>query len=265
MATTPVFLPGESHGQREDPGGLQSMGWQRVGHNWATNTFTLLQIKWWSRLLIFFSTPEYLLLERAFFFPLDRASFSALLSLFIHAPLFLPSSYPQVCCFGCSCQATVSPRYRAGHLVQTLPIIRLPLPVCSVVPSKGTFLRARQRGLPGTAFPRAAGLWGLILRARQRGLPGIAFPRAAGLRGLIHTSSRHTLVLLKELTWGSSFVPSSLVCKCAFWCSWCLTSYEPINFPLLLKFNSDPQKLFNRDSVRLFEAFVFKSHLSGHA
>ena len=64
----------------------------------------------------------------------------------------------------------------------------------------GLILRARQRGLPGTAFPRAAGLWGLILRARQRGLPGTAFPRAAGLRGLIHTSSRHTLVLLKELT-----------------------------------------------------------------
>ena len=36
---TPVFLPGESHGQGE-PGGLQSMGSQRVGHNWATNTHT---------------------------------------------------------------------------------------------------------------------------------------------------------------------------------------------------------------------------------
>ena len=41
----------------EEPGGLQSKGWQRVGHNWATNTFTftlwdhekqLLQsLKWW--------------------------------------------------------------------------------------------------------------------------------------------------------------------------------------------------------------------------
>ena len=29
---TPVFLPGKSHGQRE-PGGLQSMGSQNVGHN----------------------------------------------------------------------------------------------------------------------------------------------------------------------------------------------------------------------------------------
>ena len=29
---TPVFLPGEFHGQRK-PGGLQSMGLQRVGHN----------------------------------------------------------------------------------------------------------------------------------------------------------------------------------------------------------------------------------------
>ena len=32
---TPVFLPGESHRQR-NPGRLQSMGSQRVGHNWAT-------------------------------------------------------------------------------------------------------------------------------------------------------------------------------------------------------------------------------------
>ena len=29
---TPVFLPGESHGQ-EDPGGLQSSGSQKVGHD----------------------------------------------------------------------------------------------------------------------------------------------------------------------------------------------------------------------------------------
>ena len=34
---TPVLLPGESHGQRE-PGGLQSVGLQRVGHDWATFT-----------------------------------------------------------------------------------------------------------------------------------------------------------------------------------------------------------------------------------
>ena len=31
----PVFLPGESPGT-EDPGGLQSMGLQRVRHDWAT-------------------------------------------------------------------------------------------------------------------------------------------------------------------------------------------------------------------------------------
>ena len=36
---TPVFLPGESHGQRE-PGGLQSMGSQRVVYDWVTNTHT---------------------------------------------------------------------------------------------------------------------------------------------------------------------------------------------------------------------------------
>ena len=34
---TPVFLPKESP-WTEEPGGLQSMGSQRVGHNWVTNT-----------------------------------------------------------------------------------------------------------------------------------------------------------------------------------------------------------------------------------
>ena len=33
--TAPVFLPGESHGQ---PGGVQSMGSQRVWYDWVTNT-----------------------------------------------------------------------------------------------------------------------------------------------------------------------------------------------------------------------------------
>ena len=36
---TPVFLPGESPWM-EEPGGLQSMGLQRVGHDLATNTQT---------------------------------------------------------------------------------------------------------------------------------------------------------------------------------------------------------------------------------
>ena len=35
---TPVFLPGKTHGQR-GPGGLQSMGLQRVRHDWAQNAF----------------------------------------------------------------------------------------------------------------------------------------------------------------------------------------------------------------------------------
>ena len=35
---TPVFLPGEFHGQ--EAGGLQSMGSQTAGHDWVTNTFT---------------------------------------------------------------------------------------------------------------------------------------------------------------------------------------------------------------------------------
>ena len=36
MATHPVFLPEESHGQRSR---LQSMGLQRVGHDGVANTF----------------------------------------------------------------------------------------------------------------------------------------------------------------------------------------------------------------------------------
>ena len=51
-APTPVFLPGESP-WIEEPGELQSMGLQRVRHNWATNTahthlisYTKINSKW---------------------------------------------------------------------------------------------------------------------------------------------------------------------------------------------------------------------------
>ena len=42
--STPVFLPGESHGQK-----LQSMRLQRVRYDWATNTFSVIATKliWW--------------------------------------------------------------------------------------------------------------------------------------------------------------------------------------------------------------------------
>ena len=39
MATHSIFLPEESS-WTEEPGGLQSMGLQRVTHDWATNTHT---------------------------------------------------------------------------------------------------------------------------------------------------------------------------------------------------------------------------------
>ena len=38
---TPAFLPGKSHGQRNLAGYTQSMGSQRVRHDWATVTFTV--------------------------------------------------------------------------------------------------------------------------------------------------------------------------------------------------------------------------------
>ena len=37
----PVFLPGETHGQRSLAGYIEFMELQRVGHEWVTNTFTL--------------------------------------------------------------------------------------------------------------------------------------------------------------------------------------------------------------------------------
>ena len=41
MATTTVFLPGESHGERS-LAGLQSMGSQKVGHDWSDLTHTYI-------------------------------------------------------------------------------------------------------------------------------------------------------------------------------------------------------------------------------
>ena len=38
MATSPVFLPGESHGQ--EPGGQQSICSQKIRHNGVIKTFT---------------------------------------------------------------------------------------------------------------------------------------------------------------------------------------------------------------------------------
>ena len=39
---TPVFLPGKSHGQRSLEGYIQSMGLQRIRHDWTNNTHTSL-------------------------------------------------------------------------------------------------------------------------------------------------------------------------------------------------------------------------------
>ena len=46
---TPVFLPGESHGQRSLAGYLQSIGSQRDRHNWSNLAcmHTYIYIPWW--------------------------------------------------------------------------------------------------------------------------------------------------------------------------------------------------------------------------
>ena len=48
---TPVFLPGEFHEQRR-PGGLQSTGSQRVGHNWVTKHRITTSTTWEARALM---------------------------------------------------------------------------------------------------------------------------------------------------------------------------------------------------------------------
>ena len=61
---TPVFLPRESHGQRSVEG-LQSLGSQRVGHDWATNTSVLCGQDWlnhwpcsWTQSPAYLLSPE---------------------------------------------------------------------------------------------------------------------------------------------------------------------------------------------------------------
>ena len=65
---TPVFLPGKSHGQTEQPGVLQSMGLQRVGHDWATS------LSLWRWFHLFFIILQYLVF---FFFCMRPTCFHA--------------------------------------------------------------------------------------------------------------------------------------------------------------------------------------------
>ena len=57
MATTPVFLPGESP-WTEKPGGLHSMGSQRVRQDWVTKPTAQHVILGIGRLILVFISPE---------------------------------------------------------------------------------------------------------------------------------------------------------------------------------------------------------------
>ena len=66
MATTPVFLPGESPWS-EKPGRLQSMGSQRVRHDWATkHTYTCSLILWIQRYIFGEWRLKFMLLHAEF-------------------------------------------------------------------------------------------------------------------------------------------------------------------------------------------------------
>ena len=69
---TPVFLPGEFHGQR-----LQSMGSQRGGHDWATNTCTF-HFTWKSPASVNSPLTLLFMIRKPFFIPWVRQPQSAL-------------------------------------------------------------------------------------------------------------------------------------------------------------------------------------------
>ena len=85
---TPVFLPGEFHGQ--EPGGLQSVGSQRAGHDWVTNTFTFtLGFSWlfFQRASIFFNFRASVTIHNDF-----RAQENKVFYCFHFSPIYLPLS-----------------------------------------------------------------------------------------------------------------------------------------------------------------------------
>ena len=93
---TPVFLPGESPWP-EEPGGLQSTGSQRVGHDWATkHTAQLYKISLGSSLLVLSSVSLFNLLVVQ-----SVMSNSLWANGVQHARLPCPSPSPRVCSNSC--------------------------------------------------------------------------------------------------------------------------------------------------------------------
>ena len=133
MATTPIFLPGEFHGQ--EPGGLQSIGSQRVGHDWATNTLT-----WMVRFGPFL----------VFFFVLNCIHFKFLVKCYKES-LWNESVYLQ-----CSSSWSEIPSFQSphGHLCQLTPSIQVKAERAGYYqkPWKG-------EGLPSQMF-KDMGAWG---------------------------------------------------------------------------------------------------------
>ena len=68
----------------EEPGGLQSTGSQRVGHDWATNTYLLLLTSWLLNPIIFFKFLSYM---------------SSIYSQISHEHFLFPECSPLLPCF----------------------------------------------------------------------------------------------------------------------------------------------------------------------
>ena len=123
---TPVFLPGESP-WIEDPGGLQSTGSQRVGHNWATkHTAQLYNISLGISLLVLSSVSLFNLLVVQ-----SVMSNSLWPHGLQHARLPCPSPSPRVCSNSCPlswwCHLTISSSATPPHPPPPLifPLIRV--------------------------------------------------------------------------------------------------------------------------------------------
>ena len=91
-ATTTVFLPGESHGQRSLTG-LQSMGWQSIGHDWSDWTHTHTHTHTHTQCIlecIFKVNLKYILQTGCNFFPLMLYSRFLLVIYLIYSSVYMP-------------------------------------------------------------------------------------------------------------------------------------------------------------------------------
>ena len=86
--TTPVFLPGEFHGQRSLVG--YSPWGRRVGHDWVTNTFTHISRICWNAIQFYQDIQIHKILRVSF---CSHCKFRVLLTIFVAIPISVFFNY----------------------------------------------------------------------------------------------------------------------------------------------------------------------------